>query len=106
MYTRLSKIMTKSYFRKILDDALSQAKKEYENSPNIPINQSIYNQLMDIKKTVVEENHVYSEDEANGKYFIGIQAIRNFDGYDNFPYKDMLIDIDYGIPLYPTMPEE
>lgn len=106
MYIRLEDNMTKSYFREILDDALSQAKKEYEDSPNIPINQSIYNQLVDIKKTVVVDNHIYTEEESRKKYPLGVMVIRNFEGYldQDWDYPKKLIDIAAGISRYPLMP--
>lgn len=106
MYTRLEDNFTKKYYQEIVEKALTQAQKEYEQSPNIPMNISLYNQLLDIKKTVILENRVYTEDEADQKYSLGIMAIKNFDGYKNFDYKGMLVDISYGISLYPTMIEE
>ena len=106
MYIRLSKIMTKNYYQKILNEAINRAKQEYESIPNLSFNESIYNQLVDIKKTVVDENYAYTEAEADKKYPLGVMAIRNFDGYDKFEYKDMLVDISYGISRYPTMSEE
>lgn len=106
MYTRLSKIMTKSYFREILQKAIEHAEHELSIAPNIPMNISFYKQLIDIKKTVVDENKIFTEDEADDKYPLGVMAIRNFDGYEGFEYKDMLVDVSYGIPFYPNMPED
>ena len=106
MYIRLSKVMTKKYYRKIVNEAINIAKQEYESFPNLSFNVSIYNQLVDIKKSVVDENCVYTIEEAYNKYPLGVMAIRNFDGYDKFEYKDMLVDISYGISRYPTMSEE
>ena len=106
MYTRLSQVMTKSYYREILEKALKQAKEEYKISPDISFNRSIYNQLVDIKKVVVEEGYIFTLEESKQKYPLGVMTIRNFDGYEDFDYKDMLIDISYGISRYPTMPEE
>ncbi|WP_133063035.1 hypothetical protein [Flavobacterium branchiophilum] len=99
--------MTKSYYREILNSALQQAKEEYENSPNDSLNESIYNQLVDIKKTVVVEQHIYTEAEANKKYPLGVMVVRNFDGYldMDWDYPKKLIDVSGGIPDYPTMPE-
>jgi len=106
MYTRLEDNMTKSYFRQILETALKIAKEDYEQQPNLPINKSFYFQLLDIKKTVINENHVYSLEDSKKKYPLGIMAIRNFEGYNDFDYKDMLVDISYGISRYPKMPEK
>ena len=55
---------------------------------------------------MISEHKVYTEDEADQKYSLGIMAIRNFDGYENFDYKDMLVDVAFGISLYPGMPIE
>lgn len=41
--------MTKSYYREILQKATEYAKKEVSIAPNIPINISFYDQLIDIK---------------------------------------------------------
>jgi hypothetical protein len=106
MYIRLEDNLTKKYYQEIVEKALVIAKEEYEESPDIPINISLYNQLLDIKRTVISEHKVYTEDEADQKYSLGIMAIRNFDGYENFDYKDMLVDVAFGISLYPGMPIE
>jgi hypothetical protein len=100
MYIRLEDNLTKKYYQEIVEKALAIAKEEYEKSPDIPMNITLYNQLLDIKKTVISEHKVYTEDEADQKYSLGIMAIRNFD------YKDMLVDIAFGISLYPGMPIE
>lgn len=106
MYTRLSQVMTRSYYREILDKALRQAKEEYKISPNISFNRSIYHQLVDIKKVVVEQGCIFTLEESKQKYPLGVMTLRHFDGYEDFDYKDMLIDISYGISRYHTMPEE
>lgn len=107
MYTRLENKMTKSYFREILDSALAQAKQDYENSPTVSLNVSIYNQLVDIQETIVIENIVLTEEESRKKYPLGVMVIRNFDGYidQDWDYPKKLVDIAGGISRYPTMPE-
>lgn len=105
MYIALDDNMKKAYYREIVERALKITKEELIATPSLSLYKSFYNQLIDIKKTVIEENYVYSEDEANEKYPLGVMAIRAFDGYEGFEYADMLIDISYGISLYPTMPE-
>ncbi len=102
-YTRLSKIMTKAHYKQIVSDAITYAKAELDAGPEIPMNNSVYNQLIAIKKEVIDEGKIYSEDEADERYSLGLMAIRNYDGYEGFAYKDMLVDISYGISLYPTM---
>ncbi len=106
MYIRLSKIMTKSYFRTILNDSVNIAKEEYEAAPDIELNKSIYNQLLDIRKTVVDEDYSYSEEDAAKKYSLGVIVIRNYGEYDEWDYPKRLSDISWGISLYPSMKED
>lgn len=108
MYIRLSKKMTKQYFKEILFSALQEAKKDYELSSENPLNVSIYNQLLDIKRTVIEENKVYTEEKSREEYDLGLTVVRNFDGYleQDWDYPKKLIDIAGGVSRYPTMPEE
>ncbi len=106
MYTRLSKIMTKKYYREIVDKALVQAKEEYSLFPNIPMNISIYNQIIDIKKRVIEEGVVFTEEESRKRYTLGVLVIRNFIGDEGeTDYANMLIDIAGGVSRYPKMIE-
>ena len=108
MYIRLSKKMTKQYFQEILLSAIEQAKKEYEESPSITLNSSIYNQLMDIKKMVVDEKYNFTEEESRKRYSLGVLVVRNFDGYLelDWDYPKKLVDIAGGISRYPNMPNE
>ena len=108
MYIKLSKKMTKQYFREILFSALEKAKNDYLLSPDIPLNISIYNQLLDIKKTVIDENKIYTEKESREKYPLGVMVVRNFDGYleQDWDYPKKLIGIAGGVSRYPTMPEK
>jgi len=103
MYIRLSKIMKKDYFRKILDEAIIQAKHEFDSYPDIKLNESILLQLVDIKKQVVENGVRFSEDEAYERYSLGILALRNFGGEDENDYPKKLSDIAWGISYYPSM---
>ncbi|WP_332454642.1 hypothetical protein [Chryseobacterium aquaticum] len=100
--------MTKQYFKEILFSALEEAREEHEKLPNDNLNTSIYNQLIDIKKKVIDEDYNFSEEESRKRYTLGILVIRNFDGYLdldwNYPKK--LIDIAGGISRYPNMPEK
>lgn len=108
MYIRLSQKMTKKYFKEILDNALQQARMEYEESPDNSLNVSIYNQLLDIKKKVVEEKYIFTEEESRKRYPLGVLVVRNFDGYldMDWDYPKKLIDIAGGISRYPNLPEE
>ena len=108
MYIRLSQKMTKKYYREILEKVIVQAKQDYQKYPEIPLNASIYNQLLDIKKTVVEQRVIYTEEESRKKYPLGIMVVRNFDGYldMDWNYPKQLIDIAGGVSKYSTMPEE
>ncbi|KMQ64627.1 hypothetical protein ACM46_10275 [Chryseobacterium angstadtii] len=106
IYIDLEDRLTKKYYREIVEKALAQAKEEYEQFPNTPMNISFYRQLLDIKKTVIDDHEVYTEDEAYKKYPIGIMVVRNFLGEEaNTDYAKMLQDIVWGISLYPAMLE-
>lgn len=105
MYTRLENKMTKRYFKEILNDALVQAENEYKINPNNALSQSFFNQLKDIKKTVIEQNLVYTEEEAYKRYPMSVMAMRNFDD-DERDYPKKISDIVWGISYYPQMQEE
>lgn len=107
MYTDLEDRLTKKYYREIVEKALAQAKEEYEQFPSNPMNISFYHQLLDIKKTVIDDNVVYTEDEAYKKYPMALMVVRNFLGDEaNTEYAYMLQDIVWGISLYPAMIEK
>ena len=107
MYTDLEDKLTKKYYREIVGKALLQAKEEYEQSPDTSLNISFYNQLLDIKKTVIDNNEIYTKEEAYQKYPIAVIIARNFLAEEaNTDYANMLKDIVWGISLYPTMVEE
>lgn len=107
MNTRLSQKLSKSYYREILNKALDQAKVEYESSPNISLNESIYRQLVDIKQSVIVKTQIFTEEESRNRYSLGVLVVRNFDGYldSDWDYPKMLIDIAAGVSRYPKMPE-
>lgn len=96
--------MTRAYFKKILDEALVQARSEFETNPEIKLNESIYLQLVDIKKQVVEQQVKYTEAEAYERYSLGVLAVRNFGGEEGNDYPKKLSDIAWGISHYPFMP--
>jgi hypothetical protein len=98
--------MTKSYFKKILNESIIEAKEEYKTAPNISLNESIYNQLLDIKKTVVDEECIYTEEAAADKYPIGVLTVRNYSEYEGWDYPKKLVDISWGISQYPFMNEQ
>ncbi|MFK8269250.1 immunity protein Tsi6 family protein [Capnocytophaga cynodegmi] len=106
MYIPLERNLKKSYFKELLERAIELTQKEIEATPSLSVYKSILNQLNDIKQSVVEEHIVFSEEEAQQRYSLGQIAIRYFDGYEEFEYADILIDIAYGVPLYPNMLEQ
>lgn len=106
IYIDLEDRLTKKYYREIVEKALAQAKEEYEQFPDNSMNISFYRQLLDIKKTVIDEHTIYTEDEAYQKYPMAIMVVRNFLGEEaNTDYAKMLQDIVWGISLYPAMME-
>lgn len=106
MYTDLEDRFTKKYYREIVERALAQAKEDYEQFPNDRMNISFYHQLLDIKKTVIDDHEVYTEDEAYKKYPMALMVVRNFLGEEaDTEYAKMLQDIVWGISLYPAMVE-
>lgn len=105
MYVPLERNLKKSYFRALLEKAIELTQKEIEATPSLSVYQSVLNQLNDIKRRVVEQERAFSEEETHQRYHLGQIAIRYFDGYQDFEYADILIDIAYGISKYPDMPE-
>lgn len=106
IYIDLEDRLTKKYYREIVEKALARAKEEYEQFPDNSMNISFYRQLLDIKKTVIDEHTIYTEDEAYQKYPMAIMVVRNFLGEEaNTDYAKMLQDIVWGIALYPAMME-
>ncbi|WP_223605568.1 hypothetical protein [Chryseobacterium sp. OSA05B] len=106
MYTDLEDRLTKKYYREIVEKALARAKEEYEQFPDNSMNISFYRQLVDIKKTVIDDHTAYTEDEAYQKYPMAVMVVRNFLGEEsNTEYAKMLQDIVWGISLYPAMME-
>ena len=63
MYTRLHTKRTKKYYREIVNLAIEETKNLMEMSPKVGIYLTIYNQLVDIKQNIIEENKVFSRFE-------------------------------------------
>lgn len=106
MYTNLEDRLTKTYYREIVEKALREAREDYDHFPDNRMNISFYNQLLDIKKTVIDDHEVYTEHEAYQKYPMAVMVVRNFLGEEaNTDYADRLQDIVWGISLYPAMIE-
>ena len=55
----------------MLEKTLKQAKEEYETSPDISFLRSIYKQLVDIKKVVVEKGCIFTLEKFKQRYFLG-----------------------------------
>ena len=68
MYTRLHTKRTKKYYREIVNLAIEETKNLMEMSPKVAIYASIYNQLVDIKQNIIEENKVFSRFELYEKF--------------------------------------
>ncbi len=78
MYIDLEDKLTKKYYREIVEKALLLAKEEYEQFPDTAMNISFYNQLQDIKKTIIDNNEVDTKDKAYQKYPMTVMITRNF----------------------------
>lgn len=76
-----------------------------EMSPKVAIYASIYNQLVDIKQNIIEENKVFSRFELYKRYSLGMFAVKNFDENAD-EYAQKLIDSYGGTFDYNKMPEE
>lgn len=105
MYTRLHTKRTKKYYREIVDLAIEETKNLMEMSPKVAIYASIYNQLVDIKQNIIEENKVFSRLELYKRYSLGMIAVKNFDENAD-GYAQKLIDSYGGAFDYHKMPEE
>ena len=104
MYTRLHTKRTKKYYREIVNLAIEETKNLMEMSPKVAIYASIYNQLVDIKQNIIEENKVFSRFELYKRYSLGMIAVKNFDENAD-EYAQNLIDIYGGTFYYNKMPE-
>jgi len=96
MYTRLSKIMTKEYYRQILKSVIVETKMYCEKSPDIAIYLTIYEQLLDLQQNIITKR------EIEDKYTFGVIAARNFDDDDEYGQK--LMDLNGGALDYNKMP--
>lgn len=95
----------KKYYREIVDLAIEETKILMEMSPKVGIYLSIYNQLVDIKQNIIEENKVFSRFELYKRYSLGMIAVKNFDENAD-EYAQKLIDSYGGTFDYNKMPEE
>lgn len=85
--------------------AIEETKNLMEMSPKVGIYLSIYNQLVDIKQNIIEENKVFSRFELYKRYSLGMIAVKNFDeNVDEYAQK--LIDSYGGTFDYNKMPDE
>ncbi len=96
---------TKTYHREIVNLAIEETKNLMEMSPKVAIYASIYNQLVDIKQNIIEENKVFSRFELYKRYSLGMIAVKNFDENAD-EYAQKLIDSYGGTFDYNKMPEE
>ncbi|MCQ4141562.1 immunity protein Tsi6 family protein [Chryseobacterium sp. EO14] len=87
--------MKKSY-RDNLNLAIHKTEELIKLSPEIPMYQSIYRQLLDINEKIIKNTTVFSENELYKRYFLGHLAVKNFD-YENDEYAKLLIDIFGGV---------
>ncbi len=92
MYVLLSENETKLYYQQILKETTKIIEELVKSNPKIPIYNSIYNQLIDIQKNVVDECK-FSKEEIAERYSIGSIAVRNFEREE--PLYHRLCDI-YG----------
>ena len=76
-----------------------------EMSPKVAIYASIYNQLVDIKQNIIEENKVSPDSNYIKRYSLGMIAVKNFDENAD-EYAQKLIDSYGGTFDYNKMPEE
>ncbi|MFK8269252.1 hypothetical protein [Capnocytophaga cynodegmi] len=107
MYIDLEDNLTKKYYKEIVEKAILIAKEEYDCSPNNSINISFYNQLLDIKNSVINNNEIYTKEEAYKKYPMAVIVTKNFIGEEGeTDYAKMLKDIVWGVSLYPLMKDE
>jgi hypothetical protein len=104
MYKRLFLERTKERYKQIISDTLIISKKFVEKFPDITMYESIHNQILDIKKEIVEKEIVFTEDEIYSRYNLGAIAAKNFDlEHDEFAQR--LSDIFGGSMDYNTMIE-
>ena len=105
MYKRLDFDNTKKYYQKIVKETLEQTKELAARFPDIPMYQSIYNQIKDIQENLIDKRVYFSENQIFKRYSLGAIAVKNFD-LRHEEYAQRLSDIFGGAIEYPEMPEE
>lgn len=103
MYVRLSNNETKSYYRQVLDETTKMVLEIINLTPEILIYNSIYNQLIDINKNIIDEENYTEHDKIKERYNFGIIAVRNFEIEDPLYYR--LCDLYAGVRIYKDLPE-
>lgn len=103
MYKRLSENETKSNYRLILCETLALIEKQKEGMP-ISLCEDIYEQLLDIKESVIDRQIYTSEDDIDERYTLGGIAVKDFDDGDEM--QERLCDIFGGASEYNLYPDD
>jgi hypothetical protein len=104
MYTRLNTNRTQAHYKEILDAVTTETELLKEKFPDLMMYKSILEQLLDIKKIIVDENKVLSEDDIYDRYSLGAIAVKNF-SLESDEYAQKLSDAFGGIFDYYEMPK-
>lgn len=103
MYKRLNTERTQKHYKEILEAAIAETQLLKDKFPELIMYKGILEQLLDIKKNIVDENKVLSEDDIYDRYSLGAIAVKNF-SLENDVYAQKLSDVFGGAFDYYQMP--
>lgn len=72
-------VETKKEFRDLIEEMIKETANLILRFPQIEMYQSIYDQLQDIKYTIIVNKKELTEDEVDERYTIGAIVTNNFD---------------------------
>ena len=103
MYQVYNDNRTQARYNQILNETLDMTKDLMTRFPEISMYNVIYDQIVDIKKNVIESGKRLTEDEIYKRYNLGSIAVHNFDT-DHDEYGIRLTDVFGGCFDYHEVP--
>lgn len=97
MYKRITENKTRTYYKIILDEAITLIEEAVVKTP-CPLYDNILMQLHDIKMNVVKLQEITDSEEVFERYSIGAIAVKNIDDSDELQAR--LCDIFWGAVHY------
>ncbi len=97
-------VQTKKEYRELMEEILIETHGFVVKFPQITMYKSIFDQLYDIKNTIIIQQKELDEDEIDERYNLGGIVSKNFDS-ENELYARKLEDIFGAASEYYTLPE-